>query len=242
MGDYAATAAMDVFVASRGERHPTDVAMLHGARLVSASEIAKGRAWNENLIKALTGGDPITAHFMRQDNFTFTPAFKLVVIGNHKPQLQSVNEATRRRFNIVPFDRTPACPDAQLDEKLRAEAPGILRWLIDGCMDWQKANRLVRPKSVLEATKDYFATQDIFGQWLEEECDVEPGNRWKFATMGELFASWSDYAKRAGENPGTKTNLNEELKQRGLEYDRTNAARGFRGIRLKPHDEEAMTQ
>ena len=238
MGDYAATAAMDVFVASRGERHPTDVAMLHGARLVSASEIAKGRAWNENLIKALTGGDPITAHFMRQDNFTFTPAFKLVVIGNHKPQLQSVNEATRRRFNIVPFDRTPACPDAQLDEKLRAEAPGILRWLIDGCMDWQEANALVRPKSVLEATKDYFAAQDILGQWLEEECDVEPGNQWKFTPMGNLFASWSNYAKRAGGDPGTKMNLNEELKQRGLESYRTTAARGFRGIRLQPAERD----
>ena len=245
LGDYAATAAMDVFVASRGERHPTDVAMLHGARLVSASEIAKGRAWNENLIKALTGGDPITAHFMRQDNFTFTPAFKLVVIGNHKPQLQSVNEATRRRFNIVPFDRTPASPDPQLDEKLRAEAPGILRWLIDGCMDWQEANQLVRPPSVLEATKDYFAAQDILGQWLEEECDVDPSNNYKKTPISALFASWSNYAKRAGNDPGTKTSLNDELKQHGLTTYRTKAERGFEGIRLTPQltprDEQEVT-
>ena len=79
----------------------------------------------------------------------------------------------RRRFNIVPFDRKPACPDPQLEEKLKAEWPAILRWMIDGCADWQ-ANGLIRPQSVLHATAAYFAKQDVFGQWLEDECVVEP--------------------------------------------------------------------
>jgi putative DNA primase/helicase len=164
MGDYAKTAAMDAFVETRGEKHSTDVAMLHGAHLVAASEIARGRSWNENLIKSLTGGDPITARFMRRDNFTFLPRFKLVVIGNHKPRLQSINEAARRRFNIVPLDRTPANPDPYLKNKLRSEGAAILRWLIDGCLDWQEANGLVRPQSVLSATEEYFVTQDLFSQ------------------------------------------------------------------------------
>jgi putative DNA primase/helicase len=234
MGAYAMASAMDAFVEVRGEKHTTDIAMLHGARLVTASEIAKGRTWNENLIKALTGGDPVTARFMRQDNFTFTPTFKLVVIGNHKPRLQSVNEATRRRFNIVPLDRTPANPDPQLDEKLRAEAPGILRWMIDGCLDWQESNGLVRPQSVLAATEEYFATQDLLGQWLEDECDVEPGNQWKSEKSGALFASWSDYAKRSGENPGSKVGFADELKQREMVPGKgTRGVRIYRGIRLK---------
>jgi putative DNA primase/helicase len=211
MGDYAKTAAMDAFVETRGEKHSTDVAMLHGARLVAASEIARGRSWNENLIKALTGGDPITARYMRQDNFTFLPTFKLAVVGNHKPRLRSVNEAARRRFNIVPLDRTPANPDPQLEDKLRAEAPAVLRWLIDGCLDWQEANGLVRSQSVLEATEDYFATQDLFSQWLEDECDAEPGNRWKSERSGDLFAAWAEYAKRSGEDPRSKVNFADEL-------------------------------
>jgi putative DNA primase/helicase len=235
MGEYAKTAPMDAFVASRNEKHPTDIAMLKGARLVTASEIAKGRIWNENLIKSLTGGDPITARFMRQNNFTFTPTFKLAIIGNHKPRLQSVNEAARRRFNIVPLDRTPANPDPQLEQKLRAEAPGILRWLIDGCLDWQEVNGLVRPQSVTEATSEYFADQDIFSQWLNEECDVEPGNRWKCEKSGALFSAWSDYARRSREDPGSKVNFADELKERGLVSEKgTGGIRQYRGIRLNP--------
>jgi putative DNA primase/helicase len=233
MGEYAKTAPIDAFVATRNEKHPTDIAMLKGARLVTASEIAKGRVWNENLIKSLTGGDPITARFMRQDNFTFTPTFKLAIIGNHKPRLQSVNEAARRRFNIVPLDRTPANPDPQLEQKLRAEAPGILRWLIDGCLDWQEANGLVRPQSVTEATSEYFANQDVFSQWLEDECDVEPGNRWKSERSGALFAAWADYARRSREDPGSKVNFADELKERGLVPEKgTGGIRQYRGIRL----------
>ena len=59
--------------------------MLRGARLVAASETEEGRRWAESRIKALTGGDPISARFMRQDFFEYTPQFKLVIAGNHKP-------------------------------------------------------------------------------------------------------------------------------------------------------------
>jgi putative DNA primase/helicase len=80
------------------------------------------------------------------------------------------------------------------EEKLKAEWPAILRWLIEGCLDWQ-ANGLVRPASVLAATKEYFADQDIFTQWLDEECDFEPGNDWKKASIADLFRSWDAYPK-----------------------------------------------
>ena len=94
---------METFTASQGERHSTDLAMLRGARLVTAQETEEGRRWAESRIKALTGGDPITARFMRQDFFTFIPQFKLFIAGNHKPGLRSVNEAIRRRLNLIPF-------------------------------------------------------------------------------------------------------------------------------------------
>lgn len=233
MADYAKSSAMDTFVECRTDKHPTSIAMLRGARLVTASEIAKGKNWNENLVKSLTGGDKITAHFMRMDNFSFVPEFKLAAIANYKPMLRSVNEALRRRLNIVGFDRVPAAPDVELEAKLRAEAPGILRWMIDGCLDWQ-ANGLLRPHSVVEATKEYFEAQDVLGQFLEEECDVDPGNAYKSAPIGKLFDAWARYTKRAGADPGTKIALSDELKQRGLTPYRTMAERGFTGIRLKP--------
>src|ERR1700731_2062335 len=98
----------------------------------------------------MTGGDEISARFMRQDFFTFKPQFKLTIVGNHKPVLHNIDEAARRRFNIIPFTRKPDKPDRELEAKLRAEWPGILRWMIDGCLDWQ-ANGLVRPSIIVEA-------------------------------------------------------------------------------------------
>jgi putative DNA primase/helicase len=215
LGDYAVTASMDTFTASRSDKHPTDLAMLKGARLVTASETEEGRAWAESRIKQMTGGDPITARFMRQDFFTFQPQFKLTIVGNHKPAIANVDDAMRRRFNIVPFTVKPANPDPMLEEKLREEFPSILRWMIDGCLDWQ-ANGLMPPSSVSAATADYFNEQDLFGQWLTEECHVELGNLSRWETSSKLFDSWSDYARRSGELPGTQTRLGERLRRRGF--------------------------
>jgi putative DNA primase/helicase len=233
LSDYATTAAMETFTSSAVDKHPTDLAMLCGARLVTASETEEGRAWAEARIKQMTGGDPITARFMRQDFFTFTPTFKLTIIGNHQPVLRNVDEAARRRFNIVPFTRNPAQPDKTLGDKLRVEWPAILRWMIEGCLDWQ-ANGLVRPQSVIDATADYFAGQDLFAQWLADECDAEPGNIHKWETTATLFASWSTYAKAAGEPPGTVKSFAPAMLRHGLTPKRTKAARAFSGVRLRP--------
>lgn len=234
LGAYATTAAMDTFAACKSDRHPTDLAMLRGARLVTASETEEGRAWAEARIKQMTGGDPVSARFMRQDFFTYVPQFKLTIVGNHKPVLHNVDDAARRRFNIVPFTRKPERPDRQLEEKLKPEWPAILRWMIEGCLDWQK-NGLVRPDSVIAATAAYFDAQDLLGQWLEEECDAEPGNPYKIETTGVLFESWSGFADRAGERAGSKKSFSEQLQRRGFEAGKgTGGVRLFRGLRMRP--------
>ena len=99
--------------------------MLRGARLVTAAETEEGRYWAENRSKQLTGGDPVTARLMRQDFFTYRPTYKLMIAGNHEPALARVDDATRRRFNIIPFIRKPEKTDKEVLEKLRLEWPGI---------------------------------------------------------------------------------------------------------------------
>jgi len=212
--------------------HPTELARLRGARLVTASETEKGHAWAEAKIKALTGGDRIAARFMRQDFFEFQPQFTLIISGNHKPTLSNVDDAIRRRFNIIPFMRKPSIPDLDLEMKLRAEWPMILRWMIDGCLDWQR-NHLIRPEGVTAATAAYFADQDSLGQWLDENCDVEPDNPHKSDTVADLFASWAKYATEAGEKSGNKKGFNDALQSRGLKPARgSKGVRMFKGLRL----------
>jgi putative DNA primase/helicase len=231
--DYGTTAAMDTFSASNGDKHPTDLAMLRGARLVTASETEEGRAWAESRIKQMTGGDRISARFMRQDFFEFIPQFKLMIVGNHKPVLRNVDEAARRRFLIVPFERKPESPDRELEKKLMDEAPAILQWMIDGCIDWQNAG-LSKPSSVLAATEEYFSDQDLFAHWLEDQCQCEPGNNDLSGASSALFKSWKEYATNAGNTPGSQQSFKDQMVRHGFKFIRGRKAREFFGIRIKP--------
>lgn len=229
LGDYCRTAPMDTFTAAPGDRHPTDLAMLRAARLVTAQETEEGRAWAEARIKQMTGGDPVTARFMRQDFFTFTPQFALTIAGNHKPTLKNVDDAARRRFNIVPFLHKPAQPDRQLEDKLREEWPGILGWMIDGCLDWQN-NGLVRPKVVVDATAEYFEAQDTIGRWLAERCILAPHLEEK---PGRLVADCRTWAVENGEAPPTPAQFRSALERtHGIRYATIRGVQHVKGVGL----------
>ena len=238
LGDYHRTAPIETFTASQMDRHPTDVAGLRGARLVTATETEEGRRWAEARIKALTGGDRISARFMRQDFFEFTPQFTLVIVGNHKPGLRSVDEAIRRRFHLIPFNVTipPEERDPQLGEKLKAEAAGILQWCIDGCIDWQ-AKGLAAPPTVQDATAAYLEAEDAISAWIEEECERNP-NSWERASA--LFKRWRRYCERSGEPFGNTKIFRDRLETRGIEYKREPGSghAGYQGLKLKPNEED----
>jgi putative DNA primase/helicase len=230
MGDYATTAPMETFIASAGDRHPTDIAGLRGARLVTAQETEVGRRWAESKIKTLTGGDKVSARFMRQDFFEFAPQFKLLIAGNHKPGLRGVDEAIRRRMNLIPFAVT--IPEAERDEKLperlREEWPGILQWMIDGCAEWQ-GEGLAKPEAVQKATDEYLAAEDAIATWMAEKCNAGPNC---YATSADLFASWKRWADFAGEPAGSQKSLSQTLLDRGYKQRRQGGTGrwGFEGI------------
>jgi putative DNA primase/helicase len=227
LGNYATVADMSTFIASNTQQHPTDLAKLMGARLVVAQETQKGRRWDETKIKALTGGDKITARFMRQDFFDFAPTFKLFISGNHKPRLSGVDEAMRRRLLLVPFTVTiPARErDPGLPYKLKAEWPAILRWMVDGCREWQVTG-LKPPASVLDATEEYFAEEDTLQQWLDE-C-TQDGGEFAFSRTAELFASWKEWCEARNFTPGTSRGFSDELVDR--DYKRKKGTKGVRGF------------
>lgn len=239
LGGYATAAPMETFTSSKYDRHPTELAGLAGARLVTASETEEGRAWAESRIKQLTGGDPVKARFMRKDFFEYMPQFKLVFLGNHKPVLHNVDDAARRRFHIIPFTHKPQNPDKELSEKLKAEYPGILQWAIDGCLKWQR-DGLIVPEAVRRETDEYFSEQDTFSQWLDE-CTEK-----KYETTGEtsarLFASWQSWAKASGESAGTAKRFNERMMTAGYRKVKNTPGhrgqRGFVGIALSVHADD----
>jgi putative DNA primase/helicase len=242
MADYGATAPMDTFASSKGDKHPTDLAGLMGARLVTASETQAGRSWDEQRIKAITGGDRMRARFMRQDFVEFQPRFKLMLVGNHEPQIDNVDDAMRRRIHIIPFTFKPAKPDLKLPEKLEEEYPQIMQWMIEGCLRWQNEG-LEPPEAVLLRTQQYFDEEDQPRQWLEQNCTISTG-----ATMSsaDAYRSWQIWCGAQGEPSGTQREFTKSLRpleaELGIVYgmigSSNNRARGWKNVRLNdnPHE------
>jgi putative DNA primase/helicase len=232
LNDYSTIASMDAFTESKHDRHPTELAALMGARLVVAQETDEGRNWAESRIKTLVGGDPITARFMRQDFFTYIPKFTLIIAGNHKPSIQTVDEAMHRRLHLIPFNVTipKENRDPDLFEKLQQESAGIMRWMIDGSVEYFRLG-LNPPRLVVEATEDYFEDENMLAQWVTDYCETG-SNYWETPTP--LFNSWKKYAIEANLVIGSNKVLKSKLEAAGFRYTRTGPrGRHFLGIKIK---------
>ena len=229
LGDYARTASMDTFTEQKNPAHSTELARLHGARLVVTEEAAQGSRWNEGRVKHMTGGGKITAHYMRQDDFEFTPSFKLLVAANHKPMLRSVDEAIKSRIHLVHFNVTipPEERDKDLLKKLESEWPQILGWMLDGCAEWQRTGLAV-PGSILDATEKYVESEDVLGAWLEECCD-----RTGDAEGRALYESYRKWCERQGEHAWSRRAWSNTMLERGFDQRKSLGQRMFVGISLK---------
>ena len=232
LGDYSHQSSFETFAEHQNTQHPTSVAALNGPRFALVPEVPKNRYWNEALVNQCTGGDHISAHFMRCDDFTFLPEFKLVVCGNHKPRLRSVNEAARRRLHLIPFEVT--IPEAERDphlyEKLTAEWPEILGWMVDGCLEWQQKG-LAAPELVSAATCEYLDGQDKLGLWLTE-CCILGGS--ETASSSALYADWTQWCAGIGEHEGSQRAFSQELEAReGIRHGKGRDRRGFIGLSLR---------
>ena len=204
LGDYAVTMSAEVLMDEEGG-HPTHVASLAGARMATASEFPEGKYLNEARLKRLTGNDLIRARFMRQDEFSFPMQAKIVAVTNHRPRLKETSDAIARRLQVVEFKNKPAVPDLGLRAKLEREAPGILRWALDGLADLLK-NRaqgqgLNPPDAVTKATKAYIADEDSLSEWWDERYMFlkhahERGEN--FVPSSTLLASWKEWAEANG--------------------------------------------
>ena len=227
LGDYAQQAPAETFLARR-ETIPNDVARLRGARMVAAAELGEGRRLNEALVKSMTGGDKITARFMRGEWFEFAPQFTPWLATNHKPEITGTDLGIWRRVRLVPF--TVTIPekdrDPHLAAKLLEELPGILRWAVDGCLDWLE-HGLETPPAVAAATADYREEMDVVGAFLAECCILEPDARAKASDLHMRFEYWT---RANGHDPITQRTFGTRLAERGFTKQRLNTGYHWNGI------------
>lgn len=232
LGEYARTAPTGMLMASNSDRHPTEIAGLRSIRMAITTEVEEGRVWDIAKLKSLTGGDAITARRMRENFFDFDPKFKLLIAGNDRPTIRKVDEAIRRRFHVVPFCAKIERPDPDFRQKLVKEWPGILAWMIEGCLMWQE-HGLSAPRAITNATDDYLREQDVVGRWVTEECELKPNVE---TPIAELFEAWETWCGKSDEKCISKRAFGDALAQRA-EIERRRSGhektRVLVGIRLK---------
>jgi putative DNA primase/helicase len=229
MGEYAATAAVSTFTAQRGERHSTDIAVLRGVRLVVCNEVEEGEEWAEALVKKLTGGGTVRARLMRKDSFEYEPQYKLMPVVNHIPKLRHVDDAMTRRMLVVPFTFKPEKPNLMLFDEMRAEWPGILRWMIEGCLAWQKIG-LNPPEAVRARTAEYFDQQDRFSAWASDRCIRD---HTLTSRPAALLTNFNEWAAENGEKPANRHEFKGWVdQQRDLKTVELHGSRTVRGIGL----------
>jgi P4 family phage/plasmid primase-like protien len=242
LGDYAGRAPRGLLFRSRGERHPTELATLFGKRFVSCSEIEAGQAFDEALLKDLSGGDRISTRRMREDFWEFDPTHKLFLAGNHKPVVHGEDDGIWRRLRLVPW--MVAIPEAEQDkalpEKLRAELPGILRWAVAGCAAWQRIG-LGTPPTVLDATARYRKDSDHVGQFIDAMLRFEPEGRITRVALRESYEQWCEEVGHQALGP---RRLAERVRLAGAVEGsvRTIAGPrdGWHGVRLIAPEEHAL--
>jgi putative DNA primase/helicase len=248
LGDYQEHAPAATLMQKRADAIPNDVAKLRGARLVTSIETNEGRRLDEALVKALTGDDPITARFFRQEFFTFHPQFKIFLATNHKPQIAGTDDGIWRRIRLIPFgvrfwdaDKGESGePHLKADKTLaerieKTELSGVLNWALEGCLSWQRSG-LPSPKAVRDATGQYRDESDPVAQFLEDCAVCDPNLS---ITKSDFHKAYSRWAKDNDLSPMSSKLLSRRMIDGKFEdFRATGGVRMWRGIALLTPDTE----
>ncbi|HKL86714.1 MAG TPA: phage/plasmid primase, P4 family [Treponemataceae bacterium] len=232
LGEYAMATQTETFTRRNGNTMSNDIARLRGSRFVTTIEAEEGRRLSEPLIKQVTGQDVLTARFLYGEYFDFLPTFKIFMATNHKPVIKGTDLGIWRRIKLIPFTVTIPYDerDPNLMKRLKTEKSGILNWMIEGCLLWQK-ERLGEPKEVKVATGEYQEEMDLIGSYLTE-CCITDSTGYLRVTSYDLYRSYLAWCEKNSERPYAQRIFAMHLQNKGFQRERTNKARGWMGIAL----------
>ena len=231
LGDYTKRIATEMLMQhQRSPQGPSpDIVSLKGRRLVYCNEVEEGRHLAEARVKELTGGDTLSGRvpYARED-VTFQPTHKLVMVGNHQPEIHDMSHGMWRRMLLINFDQT--IPDSKRDpallEKLKREGSGILNWMLDGFHDYQK-NGLKIPQAISAATDAYKNEQDLIGEWIHDHCKIVTASR---TLKTDCYRAYQVWTKRNGQYPLAQRRFTTRLVDKGYKLD--GGRRNIMGLEL----------
>lgn len=210
LGDYAQSAPPQLIIDDnrQGAASP-EIARLHAVRLLEIEETDDGDKLHESRVKWLTGGDTLVARHLFREYFEFEPCFTPILVTNHRPRVATGGRAIWRRLRLIPFDFIAEKMDRDLSEKLVAEAPAVLAWIVEGSKRWYSAG-MPQSETVAAASAAYQSEEDSLGPFLSER--TKPAGTVHRATLYKAYSTW---AEEQGERPMTVKRFNAALRERG---------------------------
>ena len=229
-GDYAANTPFSTFEMNRQSQNTNDLAMLARVRLVTAAETNEASRLNEARVKAITGGDPITARFLHKEFFTYQPSFKVWLAMNHKPIITGADDGIWRRIRLIPFNASfkKDKADKNLPAKLHEEKQGILTWAVRGALDWL-AGGLQEPMIVRAATVDYRRESNNVLRFVDEATyKSNIGN----TQASKLYKEYRQWCSDNGEHEVSNTEFGNRLRAAGYPKERKSGVILYLGLAL----------
>ena len=240
LGDYTTTVPFETLAGDdrrKGSEATPDLVRVPGARVVRASEPESGMKFRESMVKSLTSGEPILIRRMREEFIEIYPTFKLIISGNHRPDIRGGDDGIWRRVLLVPFEvQIPKDQvDRALPDKLWAERSGILNWLIAGALSYLEEGLKV-PDAVRAATEDYREQSDPYGAFLKAACEIT-GLDGDMETPGDLYAAFKVFCERQGFFAVGVSTFNKALPEKAATYGfrkaKTMGLSVYRGLRIR---------
>jgi len=243
MGTFARSIPSEMLLSSKYVKDASgpspDIMSLKGLRMAFATETDEGHRFNSAKVKKLTGNDELVGR-NPNDKYQsyFQPTHKLFLMTNVTPSAPPNDKAFWARLHLIPFNISFVNRDPQesyerraildLDRRLLAEAPGILSWLVRGCLLWQKEG-LNPPLIITEATEKYRQDEDLVADFIDECCVREAGAKESSSAIYDRFIEW--YHANVGKKEPSGTWLGKQLGQK-YEKSKSNGRYVYHGIRL----------
>jgi P4 family phage/plasmid primase-like protien len=217
LGDYAAKIKTELLMLQKGSTNSDpELLQLQGKRLIFANETQAGQRFDDAKVKAITGGDSISGRWLYSNAVvTFTPIFKLLVVGNNYPAVTDDSHGFWRRVVVFPFNVSvpKANQDGLLPQKLQAEAAGILNKLVAAFRQYS-ASGLRLPDSLSTATNIYRSEEDLVQQFIDEKCDVVAGAE---ISKEQLYDRYRRWCGDSGVYPVNTNIFSRKLTSKGFE-------------------------
>lgn len=210
---YYQKANNSLFSEQSTDKVRNDLARLVGARMVTLSETPDNMVLDEALLKAASGGDLITTRFLHKEFFEFMPVFTVHIDTNNKPRIRGQDDGIWRRLVLIPWEVSIPTEeiDNTLDDKLKADEEGILKWIIDGAHEYLM-NGLMLPDTVIKASLEYRSAEDILGDWFSS-CIVKDNNAAQ--SYADLMTSYNNFCTTNNMTPLKKPTWEKRLIEHG---------------------------